>query len=726
MMTFLNPFVLFGLAAAAIPVLIHLFNVRKLRTIEFSTLTFLKELNKNKIRRIKVRQWLLLALRTLLIILIVLAFSRPALQGTFGTAASRASSTIVIVLDNTASMGLHNEQGTFLAQAKLKARAIAATMQENDEAYLLRLSDLPLATTEEPLRDPSALAERIDATELSMRYRSIEEALRVTSRLLGQSRNFNKEIYLLTDGQRSTLISEAEDRPNSNDRLFDPSVRLFLLPLSGTQQENVAVERMEVPPSLLQPGRPFTARVTVVNHGTAPISNHVVTMKIGAAAVMQKSVTLGAGERTTVEFPLTVPNAGFLPLTAESEDDAFEPDNRYYSSLFVPPQVAVAVIAADPVSSRYLLTALGTAGSAADDAPVKVRSLTPSQLSPSMLAGQDVIVLSGLNSLSAGQTDDLRKYITAGGALLFFPSPDTLNADYRYLSEWNIPALLRVTAPAGIASMDRQSPLFRGMFDADAGRSGTVTESPQIQQTLAPPPSASVRTVITLSTGVPLLWQSRSGNGTILGFAVPATTAWSDLPLKGLFVPLIFQSVLYSASPASVNTLPAWSVGEPLEFSTALLPRRSAASAGALRFVDAAQRDIPAVSYSRSGGTMGPSVIYNIERTEAAGHYTAYAARDTAALLPVNVSRMESDGIPAAKSDIDGLRGRVGIGDDAFAQLSPDADIVSTVMESRFGIELWRYFLIAALLVALAEMAVAREGNQQGTAGTRRSGRKDA
>ena len=59
-MTFLNPFVLFGLAAAAIPILIHLFNIRKLRTIEFSTLTFLKELNKNKIRRIKIRQWLLL------------------------------------------------------------------------------------------------------------------------------------------------------------------------------------------------------------------------------------------------------------------------------------------------------------------------------------------------------------------------------------------------------------------------------------------------------------------------------------------------------------------------------------------------------------------------------------------------------------------------------------------------------------------------------------------
>jgi hypothetical protein len=80
-LTFLNPFVLFGLAAAAIPILLHVFNLRKLQTIEFSTLSFLKELQKTKIRRLKLRQLLLLFLRTLLVILIVLAFSRPTMKG---------------------------------------------------------------------------------------------------------------------------------------------------------------------------------------------------------------------------------------------------------------------------------------------------------------------------------------------------------------------------------------------------------------------------------------------------------------------------------------------------------------------------------------------------------------------------------------------------------------------------------------------------------------------
>jgi hypothetical protein len=62
-MTFLNPFMLFGLAAAAIPILLHLLNLRKLKTVEFSSLQFLRELQRTRMRRIRLRQWILLALR---------------------------------------------------------------------------------------------------------------------------------------------------------------------------------------------------------------------------------------------------------------------------------------------------------------------------------------------------------------------------------------------------------------------------------------------------------------------------------------------------------------------------------------------------------------------------------------------------------------------------------------------------------------------------------------
>ena len=166
-MTFLNPFVLFGLAAAAIPLVLHLLNIRKLRTIEFSTLTFLKELQKSKMRRVKIRQLLLLILRTLIVVFIVIAFSRPALKGTLASLGTHAKTTAVIILDDTRSMSLRNERGSFLKQAQSSALSLTDMLKEGDDALFIRLSDLPRATIGEPTHDVQQLRDAIRRTEAS-------------------------------------------------------------------------------------------------------------------------------------------------------------------------------------------------------------------------------------------------------------------------------------------------------------------------------------------------------------------------------------------------------------------------------------------------------------------------------------------------------------------------------------------------------------------------------
>ena len=97
-MNFLNPLFLFGLAAAAIPILIHLFTRRRPREVRFPSLEFLAEVNQSEIRRLKLKQWLLLLLRTLAVAAIALAMSRPALPGGAGRR-NEASTTLVALVD---------------------------------------------------------------------------------------------------------------------------------------------------------------------------------------------------------------------------------------------------------------------------------------------------------------------------------------------------------------------------------------------------------------------------------------------------------------------------------------------------------------------------------------------------------------------------------------------------------------------------------------------------
>ena len=121
-MNFLNPLFLFGLAAAAVPILIHLFTRKRPREMKFPSLEFLAEVNRSEIRRLRLKQWLLLLLRTLAIVALALAMSRPALKGTSGLGRG-ASTTVVALVDQSGSMGAVASGGTLILSGLLRTQA---------------------------------------------------------------------------------------------------------------------------------------------------------------------------------------------------------------------------------------------------------------------------------------------------------------------------------------------------------------------------------------------------------------------------------------------------------------------------------------------------------------------------------------------------------------------------------------------------------------------------
>ena len=128
-MSFLVPSVLWGLIAAAIPLLIHLFSIRRTQTVDFSSIQFIKELEHETIRRLKIRQLILLLLRTLAIILIVLSFARPVKTGYFPVGSSQFTQMIFLI-DNSASMSASNEEDKLLlTMAKEKVKEILQTVE---------------------------------------------------------------------------------------------------------------------------------------------------------------------------------------------------------------------------------------------------------------------------------------------------------------------------------------------------------------------------------------------------------------------------------------------------------------------------------------------------------------------------------------------------------------------------------------------------------------------
>ena len=205
-MTFLNPFVLFGLAAAAIPILLHLLNLRKLKTIDFSTLRFLKELQKTSIRKLKTQQIILLILRTLIVILSVLAFSRPTIKSTLPSIGTHAKSSIIVVLDNSLSMDITDEDGNRFSKAKKLTSEILGALEEGDEMAFIPLSSLINNRKRSFSRNFAWLKEEINNCSVNPATATLNDGLRAAQGLLDASLHVNKEIYILTDLQQQEIM----------------------------------------------------------------------------------------------------------------------------------------------------------------------------------------------------------------------------------------------------------------------------------------------------------------------------------------------------------------------------------------------------------------------------------------------------------------------------------------------------------------------------------------
>src|ERR1035437_7741061 len=260
MMTFLNPFFLFGLAASSLPVLFHLFARKKSRRVEFSSLRFFRKLEKTSMRSVKIRQILLLIVRTLLITALVLAFARPALKGYLGSffGSSHANTSMVFLVDNSASMSRSDDRGELLKQGKEAAASLVAALGEGDEATVIPLASIERGKEYRPMHTRRDVLDAINQIRTADRGATLPDGLRMASAVLAQSHNVNKEVYLFSDAQKRNLSEVAREQAGSTApragqgggqagstaprdsimKLFDASTKLYTMTVGHGEQLN--------------------------------------------------------------------------------------------------------------------------------------------------------------------------------------------------------------------------------------------------------------------------------------------------------------------------------------------------------------------------------------------------------------------------------------------------------------------------------------------------------
>src|SRR5436190_106823 len=203
-MAFLAPLFFVALATFAIPVIIHLTQRERKQVVEFPSLMFLQKIPYQSVRRRRIRDWPLLAMRLAAILLIVLAFSRPFFKKeTVALASSMGPREVVVLLDHSYSMGY----GDRWTRAQAAARQAIRNLSRNDHATLVVFgsgAQLEVRATAELSRVLAA----VDAAKLSAEATRYAPALKLAQRVLADSTLPSREVVMISDFQRSGFVRD--------------------------------------------------------------------------------------------------------------------------------------------------------------------------------------------------------------------------------------------------------------------------------------------------------------------------------------------------------------------------------------------------------------------------------------------------------------------------------------------------------------------------------------
>jgi hypothetical protein len=684
-MSFLNPLFLFGLAAAAVPVLIHLFTRKRPREMAFPSLEFLAEVNRSEIRRLRLRQWLLLLLRTLAVVALTLAMSRPALKGTTGLARG-GSTTVVALVDQSGSMGAIAPGGTLFGEARRSVEGLLATLGPEDELLLVPYDEGPHPVSARPLADVGRLRAAVQGLTVSARATDHSPALEFAARALAASHALNRELFWLSDFQATGFgpgRTGVAGVPGVVDGPWDRS-RVYLMPLAPNNRANIGLTDASLAPTEGGTALGITAEA----HGARPGDLSVEVRDLSADTPLGRGyLSIPPDGQAATLLPLArLPERGGVALIP---DDALPLDNRRVFA--AGPAGAARVLVREDGPATPVRLAL-EAGAPASGLEVKV---VDAAALAAQIASADVVVLDDPTRLGPIEEQAVLDFYRGGGGLLLVlgshADPAFWNASL--LRELGVGALGGMeAATAGAVWRLRRAvaghPVLAG-FPARPGEALSTASFRSIRA-LAVPGSAGargaapIRVLLEYDRARPALVEAPHA----LVFAAALEPGASDLPVSGAFLPLLHQCVKVLARGTAAGSL---SPGE----------RYSApAGTGAWRIEDQEDREVPSELVAAGGATRLTS--RPLERPGLYRVFQGGALRNTFAVNPAP-RESDLDAVPDAALLRAFPPGRAEI-------MRPGADLARRVREARYGRELWAWFVIAALALLVAEMLLARWG----------------
>ena len=559
---FLNAVMLAGIGGAVVPLVLHLLNRFRFRTVRWGAMMFLAGDDRRQTRRHRLRQIILLLLRMGLVGLLAVCLARPVVYSHWGYQGAPAA--VVILLDRSPAMGMTQNRRSRIAVAEEAVTSILSTLQSGDQVTLITMGDAPgQADAPGTTSDLAGLADRVQAMTVGGQVASVADGLDRAAEILGAADRPNRRIFIVC-GKEASAWKDVNQRFAQDWLQRWPAAqppKLVVVAVGSSNAENLAVTAVRVahPPALR--GRVTEAVATIHNYGTIERDRVPVSFRVAGKVVASTLVNVpGRGEaeaRQTVIFP----EAGSHILAAQIPNIGLPSDNLNSVSLDVMDFLPVMIVGRP--DAEFIAMALAPYQAAGRDGPDLAHPVVMDAADPAWtddLAKYRAVVLADVPWLSVQQTQALEMYVYGGGGLLIAPGDGVLADDYNdalYRDGTGLmPALLQTPTPADgsgsttIGQVDRGSPVFDFLRDDP-----DFTPTPVIRRYFPATLGPGCVQLASLAGGRPFVVEGKFGAGRVLLVTSALDEQWGALPRDSFFLPFVQSMVAYLAARPSARNL---------------------------------------------------------------------------------------------------------------------------------------------------------------------------
>ena len=661
-MLFAFPTFLFALFALAIPILIHLFQLRRYKKIVFSDIRFLKQITEQNQKQRNIKEWIILAARCLALACLVFAFAKPFIPLNNRTI-NKSSKVVSVFIDNSFSMSQQNKEGQLLEVAKHKARDIVSYYGDND---LFQILTNDFEGKHQRLIEKKDFLLYLDEVKLSNQTKQFDKIIARQKQAFEAEANSNKIVYIISDLQQNQFQKLAA---------IDTSLQVNFIQIKPNVSNNISIDSAWIEQPLILPNTNTFLYVKISNYGNTEITDVPLVFKIDNVQKGIANISCKANSSAEVQLQFSLNDAQYHQAELSLLDNPVVFDDKLYLTLKAYSNQNIIAINAN----KYIQNVYGI------DENYKLQSFNSNTIDYSSFNNASCIVLNEVADVSSGLQTELQKYINNGGVALIIPSASAndLPKTNTFLQQLNAPQLLAVSNQnLNVSRINVFDDVFKNVFS----KIPEIANWPNLSKNYAMQLNSGIKGyhIATLNNDAPFIFKSRYGKGFVYLLSTPLQNDWCNFTTHALFVPFMLRLPLVNKQSGSLY----YNMDKPVNYA---FDKNTNSKVVYLK--DKKDEIAFDINNNESKSTV------NISGVKQAGSYQVFEKNktDLLATISFNLNRNESNLKIIANDSLSNLNAAI-IQTDGLLKHQKEIEL------NYHGTQLWRWFLLAALAFILVEV----------------------